>query len=161
LLNYEKALKAYKDKNFPLAQSFLTASLQSVKNDSYKPYLLEALLLLKNEKYEESLKFAKKSYNLKKNAQTACVLGNSYYLNGKYEKSVKILEKNKTEKCLDILAFDYYKLKNYEKAQKYLLEVLEKNPKNKKALKYLIKILKAKKERFLLNIFENQYKGLK
>jgi tetratricopeptide (TPR) repeat protein/two-component sensor histidine kinase len=162
LLNYYKAKKAYEQNNIPLAQSFLTQSLMSIKNDSYKPYALQSQIFIKEKDYKNALKYAKKAYDLSKNAKNTFTLAKIYYLLKNYRKSLKLLNKlNSSYKINELKAYIYYKTGQYKKAQKFLLKILEKRPNNKTALKYLIDILKKTNQKFLLNVFENQFKESK
>jgi len=161
LKNYEKALKAFKNNDLELASTLVDISLSTVKNDSYKPYLLKSKILLKQKKYAEALEYAKKAYAIKKNEETSFNLGYIYYKNKFYNKSISLLKNLKNEQKYTILAYDYYNTGDLKKAKEYLYKSLELNPKNKEALKYMIEIQKKEGNKFLIQYFEEQLKEIK
>ena len=152
LTNYKKALKAYKEKNLPLAKTYIEKSLETINKASYKPYLLKAKL----SSPKEALNFANIAYNLNPNKETKSVLGEILFNLKKFKKSLDILKN--TESYL-VIAKDYFYLKEYKKAKKYLYKVLEKDPYNKEAIILIIKVLKYEKSP-LVKVFENQLKEL-
>jgi len=160
LKNYEKALQAYKNNDLALATTLIDISLSTIRNDSYKPYLLKAEILIKQNKYNQALKFAKKAYEIEKNSHTAYTLALIYYKNGFYVKSINLLKNIKSDTKYELLAYNYYHLGNMKLAKQYLYKALELNPKNIQALKYMIKIQKKEKNKFLIHYFEEQLKGL-
>jgi anti-sigma regulatory factor (Ser/Thr protein kinase) len=159
LKNYEKALQAYNNKDFTLANTLVDISLSTVNNDSYKPYLLKAKILYKTDNLQEALSFAKRADSITSNDKTKYMLARIFYKMKKYDDSLKELNKMKT-KHYELYAFNYYNKKDYKKAKKYLYKTLEKNPKNKKALEYMIEIQKKENNKFLLQYFQNQLKEI-
>jgi tetratricopeptide (TPR) repeat protein len=159
LRNYEKAKQAFSGGDFTLANTLVDLSLNTVKNDSYKPYLLKSKLLLKSGDLKESLKYAKKADEINSNDDTKYMLGLIYYKLKRYNESIKELKEIK-QKPYDLLAYDYFNKKDYAQAKKYLYKTLEKNPENKKALKMMIKIQKLENNKFLLKYFQNQLKEI-
>ncbi len=152
LTNYKKALKAYKEKNLPLAKTYIEKSLETINKASYKPYLLKAKL----SSPKEALNFANIAYNLNPNKETKSVLGEILFNLKKFKKSLDIL---KNSESYLVIAKDYFYLKEYKKAKKYLYKVLEKDPYNKEAIILIIKVLKYEKSP-LVKVFENQLKEL-
>ena len=158
LRNYQKALKAFKQKDLTLANTLVNISLSTIKNDSYKPYLLKSKILLIQKHMQDALNFAQKAYDINKNDETKHQLGLLLYKTNKYEKSIKILKTIQNKDVTELLAYNYFKLGDYKKAKKYLYKTLEKNPKNKEALKYMIIIQKKENNKFLLQYFKQQLK---
>ena len=162
LRNYKKALKAFKNNNLILAQTLVDLSLSSINKDSYKPYLLKAKILLKQNKTKEALKYAQESYKINPDDNSTYFLAYVYYKNKNYKKSINLLKNLKQSiKIYDLLAYNYYELKDWVNAKKYLYKALELDENNKQALEYLIKILEKENNQFLLNYYKNQLKVLK
>ena len=160
LRNYEKALKAYNTNDLTLANTLIDISLSTIRNDSYKPYLLKAEILLKQNRITDALNFAKKAYNINKNKNTIYTLALIYYKIKQYKKSIDLIHPIKNEKTYALLAYNYYHLGNFKKAKQYLYKTLEKNPKNKKALQYMIEIQKKENNKFLSEYFKKQLRKL-
>ncbi len=156
LRNYQKALNAFKQNDLTLANTFINISLSTIKNDSYKPYLLKSKILLKQKQIQDALKFAQKAYEIDKNDETKYQLGLLLYKINKHKKSIKILKTVKNKDISELLAYIYFKLGDYKKAKKYLYKTLEKNPKNIQALKMMIEIQKKENNTFLIQYFKRQ-----
>ncbi|AZV47117.1 hypothetical protein C3L23_07475 [Nautilia sp. PV-1] len=161
LKNYEKALQAFNQGDLSLANTLLNISLSTIRNDSYKPYLLKAKILLKLGSGSQALDYAKKAYEISKNDQTKYELALIYYKNAYYNKSINLLKNIKNKDVSKLLAFNYYKLGDYKNAKKYLYKTLEADPKNIEALKYMINIQEKEHNKFLLQYFKEQLKELK
>ena len=155
---YYKALNAYENQDLSLAETLADISISSVKEQSYKPYLLKSLISAKKNDYKTALQFAKKAYNIQNNKKTTYNLAYIYYKNSLFGKSIKLLRKINDKNIYELLAYDYYKLGDYANAKKYLYKTLETNPNNKQALKYMIEILKKENNKFLLEYFKKQLK---
>jgi len=161
LKNYQNALKAYNNKDLSLALALVNLSLTTVKNDSFKPYILKAKILFKIKHYKEALKYSNQAYTIDKNDETKYILGKNYFYLKDYKKALDIFQKIHKKNVNDLIAYCYYYLNNFQKAKKHLYKALEENPKNKQALQYLIKILKKENNLFLLNSFKEQLKDIK
>jgi two-component system phosphate regulon sensor histidine kinase PhoR len=145
LINYNKALNAYKNKNFSSAEKYLEHSIKTIKNASYKPYYLYGLILLKENK--NGFVYAKTAYEIEKNNDTLYLLGKYYFKQKKYKKIVASLPKNTDDYKINLLlAKTYIKLNDIKKAKNYLYKILE--SKDDKIAKKLLLNLKPK----LLNI---------
>ena len=160
LRNYQKALKAYNKNDLTLADTLIDISLSTIRDDSYKPYLLKAKILLQLNKTKKALKFAKQAYNLNKNIETSYTLAFIYYKLKQYKKSIDLIKTINNDKMYSLMAYNYYHLGNFKKAKQYLYKTLEKNPKNKKALQYMIEIQKKENNKFLSEYFKKQLRKL-
>jgi len=135
LNNYYKALHYYKQNYIKQALKYIKKSIVTIKNDSYKPYLLYAEILYKLQEYNDALKFLKKGEKL--GGKNDLLKANIFFTQHKYNEVIKALKSPKTEQEKLLLAKAYYKLKKIKLANKYLYQILEKDPENKEALRML------------------------
>ncbi|WP_456479271.1 ATP-binding protein [Nautilia sp.] len=157
--NYVKALKAYKNGGFDLAETYLDTSLHTIGHDSYKPYILKTKILMKKREFSEALKYAKTACSFSKNETVLYYTALLYYKTKKYDESINILKNmKKNATTYSLLAYDYYEKGDFRHAKTYLYKTLELNADNRKALEYMINIQKKEKNNFLLKYFESKIK---
>ncbi|GAX87787.1 two-component system, OmpR family, phosphate regulon sensor histidine kinase PhoR [Lebetimonas natsushimae] len=139
LINYYKALEAYKQNDILTAKRYLQKSIKTINNISYKPYYLYGTILLK-ENNNNGILYAKKACEIAKNNETLYLLAEFYFKSKNYKKIINILPKNTDNYKINLLlAKTYIKLNDIQKAKNYLYKILE-NKNDKIAEKLLLKL---------------------
>ncbi len=135
LNNYYKALSYYKQHKIKQALFYINKSINTINDTSSKPYYLYGKILTELKNYKKALYYLKKGERI--GGSDNLLKAKIFFANHKYKEVINILKppKNTQEKLL--LAKAYYKLKNYKLANKYLYQILEKDPNNKEALRLL------------------------
>ncbi len=146
LNNYYQALNYYKNNNIQKALEFIKKSVLTIKKASPLPYYLYAKILFKLKNYAKALKYIKEGEKVGQKEEIKLLKAKIFYQTRKYKKVLEILKKPSSEEEKLLVAKAYYKLGKYKTANKYLYRILEKNPDNKEAKKFLTLPAKLKKE---------------
>ena len=137
LNNYYQALKYYKSNNIQKALEYIKKSTGTINKASPLPYYLYAKILFKLKKYKKALKYIGEGEKVGQTEKIKLLKAKIYYLKGRYKKVLEILKKPSSEEEKLLVAKAYYKLGKYKTANKYLYRILEFNPENKEAKKFL------------------------
>ncbi len=128
LINYNKALKAYKNQNMNNAIKYLEISISTINKADFRPYYLLAKILSSSD-LKKATEIAKTAYEITPNEQTAALYAKILYNSQKYKEVIqKFSNKYKNPNVLRYLGLSYYKLKDYKNAKKYIYKTLEENP---------------------------------
>ncbi len=137
LINYNKALKAYKNNDTDNAIKYLEISLSTIKKADYKPYYLFGKIL-STTNIKKALKLAQIAYEIKANEKTAALYAKLLYKNKNFQKVVNLFSKGYNNPEINkYVALSYYKLHKYKKSKIYIYKTLEENP-NDNELKQLL-----------------------
>ena len=137
LNNYYQALQYYKNNNIQKALEYIKKSVATVNKASPLPYYLYAKILFKLKKYKKALKYIGEGEKVGQKEKAKAFKAKIFYIKGDYKKVIEILKNPAGEKEKLLVAKAYYKLGQYKNANKYLYQILEKNPHNKEAEKFL------------------------
>ena len=137
LNNYYKALNYYKNNNIQEALKYIEKSVSTINHISPLPYYLYAKILFKLKNYKKSLKYIKEGEKVGQKEKIKLLKAKIFYLKGKYKKVIEILKNPSNEEEKLLVAKAFYKLGKYKIANKYLYRILEINPDNKEAKKFL------------------------
>ena len=137
LNNYYTALSCYHKNNLTKALMYIKKSISTINGKSYKPYLLYAKILFKMKKYNKALIYINQAETINSTEEGKFLKAKIFYIQKKYKKLIKILKNPITIREKFLILKAYYNLGQYKKVKKYLYQILEKDPQNKEALKFL------------------------
>ncbi|QCI28876.1 sensor histidine kinase [Caminibacter pacificus] len=128
LINYHKALKAYKNSDYDNAIKYLEISISTINKADFRPYYLLGKIL-STSNLKKALKMAKTAFEITPNEQTAALYAKLLYNSQNYLLVTKLFSKGfKNPNIYRYVALSYYKLNDYKKAKQYIYKTLEENP---------------------------------